>query len=246
MPILAGVRRFLERLRDKSVLPTAVSVGEFIEALPQRGASALLSTLDGSLFDQVRERLRRPVERLDIISPLNSDPSRVIATMRTAFPTQKFHLYTDADAVPRIRGIDAYWTLRRPVPGNEKESIQVLSQAHAKIYAFYQADLVDVFWGSANLSYSAWLAKGRAANIDLLVHSRVPSASGSVSFIPYRQGMSGSLRGHFRFRSRKKMNAKIRCGSSFTAYSRMACSSWRPPAPVGLCCASEFLVMATA
>ena len=72
-----------------------------------------------------------------------------------------------------IPGIDGYWTLHRPAARNSNEEIRVES-AHAKIYAFHGSDHVDLFWGSANLSYRASMAKGRAANVDVLVHSRVP------------------------------------------------------------------------
>lgn len=171
--ILAGVRHLLERLKSEQVLPRSIDVDEFITALP-KGASALISTLDGTMLAQVQERLRGPIRKLDIVSPLHADPSGTIAALRKICPRQEFHLYTDAAQVPCIPGIDGYWTLHRPAPRNGNEEIRVVSQAHAKIYAFHGSDYVDLFWGSANLSYRAWMAKGRAANVDVLVHSRVP------------------------------------------------------------------------
>ena len=44
---------------------------------------------------------------------------------------------------------------------NGNKEIRVKS-AHAKISAFHGSDHVDLFWGSANLSYRAWMAKGRS------------------------------------------------------------------------------------
>jgi len=173
--VLVGVRRLLEQLKSRQILPGAIDIDEFIAALQsQKGLPALISTLDGTMLAQVQERLREPIRRLDIVSPLHADPSCTIAALRTFCPRQEFHLYTDAAQVPRIRGIDGYWTLRRPAPRSGNEEIQVVWQAHAKIYAFHCSDYVDLFWGSANLSHRAWTAKGRAANVDILVHSRVP------------------------------------------------------------------------
>ena len=54
--VLAGVRQLLERLKSEQVLPRSIDVDEFIAALP-KGPPALISTLDGTMLAQVRERL---------------------------------------------------------------------------------------------------------------------------------------------------------------------------------------------
>ncbi|MHB1512317.1 MAG: hypothetical protein ACYCVM_11220 [Acidiferrobacter sp.] len=182
--VLSGVRDFLCLLQGKKILPDKVNVEEIIKALPKgRGAPDFLSTLTGPLDKQVTSRVGR-VERADIISPINGDPSQLVGALKDK-TGGKYCLYT-GDQVPCIDGISEYFKLERrgEEAGDEAVGDAPLGRpragarlaampVHAKVYAFYRRGHVDLFWGSANLSYSAWSAAGERANVDFLVHSRV-------------------------------------------------------------------------
>jgi hypothetical protein len=175
--LLAGIRSFLSLLIDRNIIPPEVNGQEFVEALPRLTPARmpLFSTLHGRLLDQVVEAVSGRVTRVDIISPIEGDPTPVIAELRSSLSdTAEFHLYSN-EPVPVIRGISAYHKLVRPRSSARggADKLRILSTVHAKIFAFESSAHVDVFWGSANLSQPAWLAQGSGANIDLLVHSRV-------------------------------------------------------------------------
>lgn len=109
------------------------------------------------------------------MTPINCDPSSIVRDLRKKVGGQEYRLYADAQPVPRIDGIDTHYELRRPT-GNEGEAgPRAISGMHAKIYAFHCGSQVDLFWGSANLSYSAWRATGKNANVDFLIHSTTPA-----------------------------------------------------------------------
>lgn len=60
--VLAGARKFLEQLKKEGALPTKVEIEEFILALPESKTTvdSFLSSLEGSLLDQVVSRIRKP------------------------------------------------------------------------------------------------------------------------------------------------------------------------------------------
>jgi hypothetical protein len=177
--LLAGIRSFLSLAMDRNIIPPEVNGKEFVEALPLPMSTRmpLFSTVHGRLVDQVLEAISGHVTRVDVISPIEGDPTPVIAKLRSGLVGRpEFHLYSN-DPVPVIRGISAYHMLVRPRTDARggADKLRILSTVHAKIFAFESATHVDVFWGSANLSQPAWLAQGSGANVDLLVHSRVSS-----------------------------------------------------------------------
>ncbi len=173
--LLAGVRRFVVRLRKAGVLPRSLDVEEILEALPDGGDHhlPLLSTLDGRLLDLVVQRLRgrrAAVEEIDVISPMYCRFDPVVKALRARLGGPRLTIRTRAlGGMPKVEGLAQAYTLQGPSEGRQ------LDQAHAKVYAFLRGDHADVFWGSANASPSAWLlsAKSRSANIELLAHSRV-------------------------------------------------------------------------
>jgi hypothetical protein len=174
--VLSGVREFLKRLDDRHAFPRAVAIEEFIEAMPRsKQPHALLTTLHGSLMSQVVSRVSRSVRRIDIVTPINCDPRKVVTGLRRKISGQEYRLYTDKEPVPYIPGITKSYCLERPERDENSEGLRAVSLAHAKIYAFHRGKNVELFWGSANLSYSAWLAQGKQANIDFLVHTRTSS-----------------------------------------------------------------------
>jgi hypothetical protein len=89
---------------------------------------------------------------------------------------REYHLFSSEERVPRVDGIDFCHSLKTPRYDEADEGLRVVSKAHAKMYAFHAGAHVDLFWGSANLSHSAWLAGGSRANVDLLIHSRLSKA----------------------------------------------------------------------
>jgi hypothetical protein len=87
-------------------------------------------------------------------------------------PKATIRLFTGEEPVPKIPGIRANFTLRRPEPDERTENgLRALGLMHAKIYAFCSGKRVALFWGSANLSESAWLRCDQRANVDLLVRA---------------------------------------------------------------------------
>ena len=167
-PVLRGVRHLLERLLEMDVVPDQLDLAEFSACLPESvEPSALLSTLDGRLFDQVISRLPGSVRRLDIVSPISTDPTDLISAMRQHLSLSDVRLFTDAPAA-EIAGVDTYWA-----PRAKGQVARKLAKVHSKLFAFQTGDRVDLFWGSANLSCAAWLCSGKNANVDLLVHSQV-------------------------------------------------------------------------
>lgn len=174
--VLSGVRDFLKTLDTRRAFPSKVEIEEFIGALPKsKQPHAVFSTLHGPLLSQVVSRVRKPVRQVDIITPINCDPTSVVRQLRRTIGGKEYRLYTDKEPVPRIYGITKSHTLKRPERDEEGDGLRAISLAHAKVYAFDNGKTVDMFWGSANLSYSAWLAKGNRANVELLVHSRTSS-----------------------------------------------------------------------
>jgi hypothetical protein len=175
--LLAGVRNFLTQASEQKIIPSQVNCKEIIEALPKRRASAtpLLSTLYGSLIDQIVATVLKPVKRIDIVSPIDGNPDRVLSKLvdRLAM-SPEIHLFSN-DPMPRLAHTAHYYKLLRPsrTAKAAEVEIRILTSVHAKIFAFETSNHVDVFWGSANLSQPAWLAVGRKANVDILVHSRV-------------------------------------------------------------------------
>jgi len=176
--LLAGVRNFLTRALEKNIIPSQVNCEEIIEALPKSSASAtpLLSTLHGSLIDQIVATVLKPVKRIDIVSPIDGNPEPVLSKLVDRLARRpEIHLFSN-DPVPRLVHTTHYYKLLRPsrVASDAEDGIRILTSVHAKIFAFETSTHVDVFWGSANLSQPAWLAVGSGANVDILVHSRVP------------------------------------------------------------------------
>lgn len=172
--MLGGIRDFLKGLQDQNVFSRKAMVGEFIEALPEASSQqGVLSTLQGPLLDQVLHRLDKPVQKVDIVTPINGDPSALVRQIVAASGTQAISLYTGEQPVPLVSGVKAYYRLERPGEDESDEGLRAVSLAHAKLYAFYHRQRVDLFWGSANLSYSAWMARGKRANVEILVHTRM-------------------------------------------------------------------------
>jgi hypothetical protein len=179
--VLGGVRDLLKRLDERHVFPRAVAIEEFIEAMPtSKVPHALLTTLHGSLLPQVVSRVGRSVRHVDMVTPINCDPTDVIKRLRHNVGGEEYRLYTDKEPVPYIQGITKSYSLERPERDEHREGVRAVSLAHAKIYAFDGDKNVDLFWGSANLSYSAWLARGKRANADFLVHTRTSSKEWSL------------------------------------------------------------------
>lgn len=168
---LSGVRDFLKALAKKNIVSPRVCIDEFLALLPQRSPKAVFSTLDGDLMGQVISRLSGPVKRLDIISPIYGDPASVIEKLRSKIKGAKVCLHTDDAAIPEIKGTTEYKRLKRPEVWDEER--RSIGRVHAKLYAFHSGRRVDLFWGSANLSRSAWLRSDATANIELLAHSSV-------------------------------------------------------------------------
>jgi hypothetical protein len=175
LPVLAGVRAFLEALRSGSLVSNHLEIKELIEALPRADSHCLAYTLRGQLLDQVAQVVGSEARRLDIISPLNCDPALVVSRLRQRFKPNKICLYSRThERFPHVPGCDECFYLRPPEPSFEEDSVvRRLGMPHAKMYAFYGKTRVDLFWGSANLSASAWVRTGHKANVDFLVHSRV-------------------------------------------------------------------------
>lgn len=174
--VLAGVRDLLERLQTKGVFPRAASVEEVVEALPAaEDAHPLVSTLHGRLVDQVASRVEAPDE-VDLITPINSDPTRVVTQLRRTVGGGEYRLFTGVEPIPRIRGIDRCFALERPTL-EDPDGPRAVGLAHAKMFAFRKRSRVELFWGSANLSYSAWLARGARANADILVHCSLSASA---------------------------------------------------------------------
>jgi hypothetical protein len=171
---LAGVRRFLRALDERRVFPQEAQVGEVIEALPELpDHCSLLSVLDGPLLPQVVRRLTKPVRRIDIISPVNGDPSGLVRRMSKLSGTTEINLYTGGQTVPRVGGVAHHHELVGPESDEADKSQRVVSVVHAKLFAFYHGKSVDLFWGSANLSHSAWMAAWQKPNIEILIHTRI-------------------------------------------------------------------------
>ena len=78
------------------------------------------------------------------------------------------HLYSNQKELLVVRELDNYAALTP-----EEEAERLITYVHAKLYAFVGRRQVDLFWGSANASASAWLRPGRMRNIELLVHSHL-------------------------------------------------------------------------
>jgi len=172
-PVLAGLRKFFELLRERRIISKGVKIEEFIRGLPEMENHALMTTLAGPLIDQVKARLANPITKVEIVSPIYCDPQKVVLQIRKAVGVPPCILYTNMRKVPKIQGINVYWDLVPPTGFDEDEKLIRFTMPHAKIYAFISSREVDLFWGSANLSPSAWLMAGRKANVDLLVHTRV-------------------------------------------------------------------------
>ena len=172
--VLAGVRGFLQSLQTRGVFSREAQVKEFIEALPKAfGRRNVLSTVEGPLLGQVLQRLKKPVQRVDIMTPINGDPSALVREIVAATGTAEISLYTGESPMPIVSGVKIYYSLVRPGGDESDEGLRTASCAHAKLYAFYHGQSVDLFWGSANLSYSAWMARGKRANVEILVHTRM-------------------------------------------------------------------------
>ena len=172
-PVLAGVRRFLQEMQDRRIFSKSILVEEFIKALPQSLLpTPVLNSLRATLLDQVVEQLPPRVRKVDIVTPINGDPSSIVLKLVAATGTREISLFTSEEPVSLVPGIKAYHTLGRPNK-SDGEGLRAVSCVHAKLFAFYSKRSVDLFWGSANLSFSAWMARGKRANVEVLVHTRV-------------------------------------------------------------------------
>jgi hypothetical protein len=175
--VLGNVHTFLGSLSNRKIIPRHLEIEELMHALPPAESGTLLNTLHAAnVLSQVASTVRRPVQRLDVISPVNCDPGELVLQMRKAFGLREVHLFTNlaGKGVPGIRGCDHYYVLKAPEKSKEEdETTRRYATTHAKMYAFYSRKWVDLFWGSGNLSASAWLRTGRKANVDFLVHSRL-------------------------------------------------------------------------
>lgn len=176
--VLGGVRQFLLQLQEHRILPLQVHAEELIASLPKCSSVGVLSSLSEPLFAQVCRRLRHPIRRIDLISPIHGDPSRLVARLAQHTGSREIRLFSDS-APPRVKKADGFFRLARPEGGDVEEGGRRIALMHAKLFAFCSRRYVDVFWGSANLSYSAWLAPARRANVEVLVHSRLTSAQWS-------------------------------------------------------------------
>ncbi|GEM_PF-5071454 len=171
--VLGGIRSFLLRLRARRIISGSLDLREFVSALPQGSTASVMSTLDGRLIDLVLERVSGTVKAIDIVSPLNCDPSRVLGHLKQRTGAAQIRLYTGIKTMPRIAGCNEYWNLKAPAGTDEDERIAVFAHMHAKMFAFHTARGIQLFWGSANVSESAWLRSDRKANVDVLVRSDV-------------------------------------------------------------------------
>lgn len=167
---LCGVRDFLLALKRKKIVSLRVNLEEFLSLLPESSNKSVLSTLDGNLIDQVMSRLTGPIKRLDIISPIHGDPTPVVNKLKKKFGGLKICLHADSVAVPKISNISEYKYLKRP---DADEQLRSIGSLHAKMYAFQSNRRIDLFWGSANFSISAWMRSDNKANVELLAHSVV-------------------------------------------------------------------------
>jgi len=173
--LFAGVREFLQGLQERGVFPRRALVSEFIEALPKSSSQqALVSVLRGPLLPQVLRRLDSPIQKVDIVTPINGDPSALVTRIATETDAARICLYTGGDLpVPRVRGVTDYFRLAPPTEDDNDENLRAVSVVHAKLFAFHCGHYVDLFWGSANLSYSAWVNPKEKRNIEFLVHTRL-------------------------------------------------------------------------
>ena len=170
---LSGVRDFLQSIVDQQIISPHVHIEEFLAVLPRSTRKAVFSTLEGNLnlMEQVLARLPSPVKRLDIISPVHGDPAPVIKQFKSVI-NGEICLYTDNEMIPQIKGINKYKRLERPDALHDEER-RSIGRVHAKLYGFHVGKGVHIFWGSPNLSESAWLRSEKNANIELLAHSYV-------------------------------------------------------------------------
>ena len=150
---------FLQECRTGGV-PRNILVEEFIEALPQSSLpTAVLSSLQGSLLDQVVGRLAPGVQKVDIVTPINGDPSALVRKLVAATGTRDISLFTSEEPVPLVPGVKAYHTLERPGE-NDGEGLRAVYRVHAKLFAFLIAGgSVDLFWAAqTELFWPGWLA----------------------------------------------------------------------------------------
>jgi len=175
LPLLAAVRGFLESLRSGFVVSKHLGMKELIEALPRSESQCLVSTLGGQLLRQVERLVGSGARRLDIISPLNCNPASVLHRLRKNSKIRKVCLYSGThERFPRIAGCDQCFYLHPPERSLDEDRVgRRLGLPHAKMYAFHRKSRVELFWGSANLSASAWVRTGKQANVDFLVHSQL-------------------------------------------------------------------------
>lgn len=171
--VLADIRQLLCVMEKKRILSRHLEIDEMCSALPTEQGETILSTLYARLVDQVAEKVQGPVRRLDILSPLNCDPGKPLKEIQTLIGAREVHLFTNMKTIPVIGECHGYWTLKPPECTDEDEKVSIFSNMHAKMYAFWNSGRVDLFWGSANLSHSAWLRTGPTANVEVMVHSRI-------------------------------------------------------------------------
>jgi hypothetical protein len=195
--ILGNVGTFLASLSRQRIVTKRIELDEVLQALPPPESGGICSTCDGQLFQRVTSQLKRPIQRLDILSPLNSDPTPLISKLRAALEIKEVCFYTSMEngKVPPITGCNRYYDLTIPKNDTEDGDVQRhYEMLHAKIYAFHYGKHVHVFWGSANASASAWLRTGPMASVDFLAHSRMTSREW--------QGFRDRLPGHHQWKEK--------------------------------------------
>lgn len=173
---LAGVRRFLEGLLREGVLSRSMGAEEYLEALGGVGAAdgSVTDTLSGDLVTWAAKRIPRTCQELEVVSPVNADPTAVIGTLRKAFGVSTVRLFTGAEGrgLPAIPGVDTVHVLdTTEAEDAEGEGMVRIPTVHAKLYAFRKGGTVHLVWGSANLSMAAWEGRGKGRNLELVAHA---------------------------------------------------------------------------
>lgn len=172
--VVGGVKKLLECLIERKIVTDKAGLKEITSALPSEVNTCLIHTLTGRLFDQVIPRLRGPVLRVDIISPINGDPGRLLELLRRKTGAKEIHYYSHNNPMPSLAACTSYWRLEPPGGKlDDEEKLAKYTAVHSKMFAFCSVKGIDLFWGSANASNTAWLNTGSGSNIDFLIHSRL-------------------------------------------------------------------------
>jgi HKD family nuclease len=179
--LFQDVLSFITALADRWPMESLASnVGELLRGTPWLGKDKpslvpslrLLHNLDESLWQQILQLVKGPVDQIHVVSRFFDDSPALIDKIMLDFKPKKLSLYTQNG----VTTMTAKW-LKHPYVKSGRVEIFLCTYEddghqqplHAKATVFESGSTKTIVYGSANFTTPALLMHGKAGNIETMV-----------------------------------------------------------------------------